>query len=147
MHIPQGDRRFTIYLFYMLSNKYTELMIWTIDPTAPEPLYAQLVAQVHVALSYGDLAEGDRLPSARDLAQSLDLNIHTVLHAFQILRDEGVVELRRGRGAIITARNSTGGTREADGLQQALRHYIEAGTAAGLPPEALITLLKEALRS
>jgi GntR family transcriptional regulator len=123
-------------------------MIWTVDPTAPEPLYAQLVAQVHVALSYGDLADGDRLPSARELAQSLDLNIHTVLHAFQILRDEGVVELRRGRGAIITARSSSsGGTREADGVRHALRQYVDAGTAAGLPPEALITLLKEALRS
>lgn len=126
-------------------------MIWTVDPAAPEPLYAQLVAQVHVALSYGDLADGDRLPSARELAQSLDLNIHTVLHAFQILRDEGVVELRRGRGAIVTARSSstgtTGGTREADGVQHALRQYVDAGTAAGLPPEALITLLKEALRS
>jgi GntR family transcriptional regulator len=125
-------------------------MIWTVDPTAPEPLYAQLVAQVHVALSYGDLADGDRLPSARELAQSLDLNIHTVLHAFQILRDEGVVELRRGRGAIITARSTTGttnATREADGVRQALRQYVDAGTAAGLPPEALITLLKEALRS
>ncbi len=119
-------------------------MIWTVDPTAPEPLYAQLVAQVHVALSHGDLTDGDRLPSARELAQSLDLNVHTVLHAFQLLRDEGVVELRRGRGAIITAR---GTSREADGVHKALKQYVDAGTAAGLPPQALITLLKEALRS
>lgn len=118
-------------------------MIWTVDPTAAEPLYAQLVAQVHLALSRGELAPGERLPSARELAQSLDLNIHTVLHAFQLLRDEGVVELHRGRGAVITADRQSG---PAAGVHQALRRYLDAGRAAGLPPEALITLVKEALR-
>ncbi|AZZ40170.1 GntR family transcriptional regulator [Acidipropionibacterium jensenii] len=119
-------------------------MIWTVDPTAPEPLYAQLAAQVHLALARGELAPGERLPSARQLAQSLDLNIHTVLHAFQLLRDEGVVELRRGRGAVITAHQ---GSAPTSAVHQALRHYLESGRAAGLPPEALITLVKEALRS
>lgn len=118
-------------------------MIWTVDPTAPEPLYAQLAAQVHVALSHGDLSTGDRLPSARELADSLDLNIHTVLHAFQQLRDEGVIELRRGRGAVVTAACPPGMAE----VKTALDTYVEAGRAAGLPAQALITLVKEALRS
>lgn len=118
-------------------------MIWTVDPTAPEPLYAQLAAQVHVALSRGDLSSGDRLPSARDLAESLDLNIHTVLHAFQLLRDEGVIELRRGRGAVVTARRPPA----MDAVRAGLSRFVEAGRSAGLPNDALIALLKEALRS
>lgn len=118
-------------------------MIWTVDPTAPEPLYAQLTAQVHLALSRGDLTTGDRLPPARELAGSLDLNIHTVLHAFQQLRDEGVIELRRGRGAVVTAVRPPG----MEDVRTALGNYVRAGHAAGLPAEALITLLKETLRS
>lgn len=116
-------------------------MIWRIDPASDEPLYAQLAAQVHLALARGDLRPGERLPSARELAESLDLNMHTVLHAYQLLRDEGVIELRRGRGAIVV-----GGTAHGhDQVRTTLAAYAAAARAAGLSPEAATTLLKEAM--
>lgn len=76
-------------------------MIWIVDPADATPLYEQLVTCVRKALISGELSPGDRLPAARELADSLDLNMHTVLHAYQELRDTGVLELRRGRGAIV----------------------------------------------
>ena len=53
-------------------------------------------------LARGTLRAGDRLPSAREVAAALEVNIHTVLRAYQDLRDEGLVDLRRGRGAVVT---------------------------------------------
>lgn len=76
-------------------------MLIRIDPQATEPIYAQLVREVRRAVSAGEVRVGERLPPARELARSLDINMHTVLRAYAELRDEGVIELRRGRGAVV----------------------------------------------
>ena len=78
-------------------------MFWRIDTTSEQTLADQLAAQVRRAVTTGQVEPGERLPSARELAAMLDINLHTVLRAYQALRDEGVLELRRGRGATIAA--------------------------------------------
>lgn len=76
-------------------------MLLRIDPGSGVPLFDQLAASVRAEIARGALRPGDRLPAARDLAATLDVNVHTVLHAYQDLRDEGLLDLRRGRGAVI----------------------------------------------
>lgn len=76
-------------------------MRFAIDHSAPEPIFAQLAAQIRAAVLTGGLTPGTALPGARDVATALDINVHTVLHAYQVLRDESVIELRRGRGAVV----------------------------------------------
>lgn len=66
------------------------------------PLYAQLADAFRSEIARGALGEGETLPAARALAQALDMNVHTVLRAYQLLRDEGIVDLKRGRGARVT---------------------------------------------
>jgi DNA-binding transcriptional regulator YhcF (GntR family) len=61
-----------------------------------------VAGSVRAALAGGVAAPGDRLPSARNVAAALGINLHTVLRGYQQLRDEGLVELRRGRTAVIT---------------------------------------------
>lgn len=78
-------------------------MLWQVDVSDPEPLYRQIAEVVRRALSEGTLRPGDRLPAGKELAVSLDVNLHTVLRAYQQLRDEGLIELRRGRGAVVIA--------------------------------------------
>ena len=97
-------------------------MLIRVDPGSSVPLFEQVAASVRTALTTGDAVVGERLPSARELAASLDMNVHTVLHAYQLLRDEGLVELRRGRGAIITG--GAGGVAELTAHVEAL--VIEA---------------------
>ena len=78
-------------------------MLIRVDPASEVPLFEQVAACVRAEVLRAAVRSGDKLPSARTLADSLDINVHTVLHAYQMLRDEGLVDLRRGRGAVITA--------------------------------------------
>ena len=78
-------------------------MLIKVDMSSGAPLYEQVAASVRADIVAGRVAPGDRLPSARELAEALEINLHTVLRAYQQLRDESLIDLRRGRGAVISA--------------------------------------------
>jgi GntR family transcriptional regulator len=65
-------------------------------------LHAQVAAEIRRAISEGEARAGERLPPAKDLAAVLGVNTNTVLRALRELRDEGLLEFRRGRGITIT---------------------------------------------
>ncbi|MGO3834180.1 MAG: GntR family transcriptional regulator [Microbacteriaceae bacterium] len=76
-------------------------MLFRLRPDAEVSLAEQIAVQVRAAVASGELEAGERLPPARDLARSLKINMHTVLRAYQQLRDEGIIEMRQGRGAFV----------------------------------------------
>jgi GntR family transcriptional regulator len=76
----------------------------SIDPTLPTPLFEQLASAVRSAIVDGRVIGGERLPAARNLAATLGINVHTVLRGYQVLRDEALIELHRGRGAVVVTR-------------------------------------------
>jgi len=76
-------------------------MLISVDEKDPRPLYQQIAAQVKDQVQLGDLQPGDELPSVRELAESLGINLHTVRSAYLKLRDQGVINLRLGRRARI----------------------------------------------
>jgi GntR family transcriptional regulator len=116
-------------------------MILRVDTATSQSYFEQLAAQIRLAILHGELRLGERLPAAGDVAQSLDLNVHTVLHAYQLLRDEGLIELRRGRGAHV----SYAGGADLTAVKQALTQFVEVARRAGLSPEASFALVREEL--
>jgi GntR family transcriptional regulator len=68
----------------------------------PTPLHEQVAAEIRRAIAEGEAGPGDRIPQARDLATVLGVNNNTVLRALRILRDEGLLEMGRGRAIRVT---------------------------------------------
>ena len=71
----------------------------------PRPAYRQIADEVTRAIAVGILKTGEPLPSTRDLAQQLKVNVNTVQHAYRTLLQEGVIEMRKGLGAFAAAPN------------------------------------------
>jgi GntR family transcriptional regulator len=113
-------------------------MLIRIDPASNVALFDQLAAAVRAEIGRGVLRPGDRLPSARELAASLDVNIHTVLHAYQELRDEGLVDLRRGRGAVVTEQAAV-----ATELVDAVQQLVHDARRLGVAETSLVALIHQ----
>ena len=76
-------------------------MFISIDFNSEEALYSQLCRQIIMSIASDEIREGDSLPSVRQLADEIGINMHTVNKAYTILRQEGYIKLDRRRGAII----------------------------------------------
>src|SRR4051794_26221349 len=113
-------------------------MLIKVDVDSSRSLFDQVAASIRTDIVAGRLAPGDRLPSARELAEALEINLHTVLRAYQQLRDEGLVDLRRGRGAVISA--SAAPLAE---LSHDIRGLVARAATLGVSPTTLAALIKE----
>ncbi|GHF28394.1 GntR family transcriptional regulator [Streptomyces mashuensis] len=116
-------------------------MLFRVDLSSPVPLGDQIAACVRGALADGSVRPGERLPSARELATSLGVNMHTVLRGYQRLREEGLLELRRGRGAVVTGGPTAGRARLTIGA----RRLVAEARALGLSDEEVLGLVRTAL--
>lgn len=76
-------------------------MIVKIDFNSNEALYVQLKNQIIMGIANAQIREGETLPSVRELAEHIGINMHTVNKAYTILKQEGYLKLDRRRGAVI----------------------------------------------
>lgn len=76
-------------------------MIIKIDFNSDEAIYMQLRNQIIMGVATSRLREGDSLPSVRQLAEEVGINMHTVNKAYTVLKQEGIIQLDRRRGAVV----------------------------------------------
>jgi GntR family transcriptional regulator len=95
-----------------------------VDRSASLPLHDQVAAQIRRAIADGEADPGERLPLAKDLAAVLGVNKNTVLRALHLLREEGLLEFRRGRGITVVGTPQRGAVlaRTRDLVEFARRH-------------------------
>ncbi|NUR58345.1 MAG: GntR family transcriptional regulator [Catenulispora sp.] len=115
-------------------------MLLTVEPDGDDPIYQQLRDQIVVAVADGTLKPGDALPTTRQLAADLGINMHTVNKAYDRLRSEGLVRLGRRTGAVVArgpADEPAGADELADWERRARTLLAEAFAKGMAPPEVL----------
>ena len=115
----------------------------------PRPIYGQIVSEIKEQIRVGTLAAGDELPSVRELADTLGINLHTVHKAYQILREQGVIHLRLGRRARVAPRRDRPLHPKAvqAQLRERLRELATDAYHLGFSREALRRLMDESLEA
>lgn len=109
-----------------------------IDPASAIPLYEQVAAAVRRAIADGEAKPGERLPLAKDLATVLGVNTNTVLRALRLLQQEGLLELRRGRGITVA------GTPERGAVLHMVTELVRFARTQGYEPDELVEMIKAA---
>ncbi|HEY7179399.1 MAG TPA: GntR family transcriptional regulator [Gaiella sp.] len=112
-------------------------MMRKIDRRDPTDLYEQVAAEIRRSIADGEAKPGERLPPAKDLAAVLGVNANTVLRALRLLRDEGLLEFRRGRGITVT------GTPEQSALIERASDLLRYARTQGYKPDELINLIRQ----
>ena len=102
----------------------------------PVELHAQVAAEIRRAIAEGEARPGERLPPAKDLAAVLGVNTNTVLRALRQLRDEGLLEFRRGRGI------SVAGTPERGAVVAQAIELVGLARRHGYGVDELIDIVK-----
>ena len=121
-------------------------MLFRPNPSSGVPIYLQLMEQVKHAIETGALRPGDQLPGMRPLAEELVINPNTVAKAYRELEHEGVIELRHGAGAFISANaRSKKLTDKLRAAQTIVAAAVDRLHARGLTDEEIRRLFEAAL--
>jgi len=108
-----------------------------VDRGDPTLLHDQVAAQLRRAIADGEAKPGERLPPARHLAAVMQVNTNTVLRALRLLRDEGLVELRQGRGIRVS------GTPQRGALLAKALELVQLGRESGYDRAELLEIIEQ----
>jgi GntR family transcriptional regulator len=107
-----------------------------IDRSDPTLLHDQVAAQIRRSIAEGDAKPGERLPPARDLAAVMHVNTNTVLRALRLLRDEGLLEFRQGRGIRVS------GTPQRGAVLAKAIELVQLGRQSGYNRAELLEIIE-----
>ena len=121
---------------------------FVVDVSLPEPVYEQIVRQIHEAVESGRLKSGAPLPTVRQLAGDLALNRNTVARAYKLLEAQGVI-LTAGRKGTFVRRDATREVEKVktDQAQRALQRLVDRLAANGMSRGQISSLFDRAVRA
>jgi GntR family transcriptional regulator len=120
----------------------------SIDEQDSRPIYLQLIHQIKEQVLNGTLKPGDELPSVRELADSLSINLHTVRAAYLKLRDQGIINLHLGRRATINSLPQAVKLAELEeDLNSRLEEIITDALIKGIPRENIRKMVDHQLEN
>ena len=108
-----------------------------IDRQDPTLLHKQVAGEIRRAIADGEAKPGERLPPAKDLAAVLGVNTNTVLRSLRVLRDEGLLEFRRGRGTLVA------GTPERGAVVLRARELVDFARSQGYRLDELVAIIED----
>ncbi len=127
----------------MVQRPTTPLRLHT-TPGSPHPIYRQLVDQIRTAISRGDLAPGDALPSVRAVAEDLVVNVNTVAKAYGELVRAGDVQSEPGRGIFVSSvRPHTSSAERRRRLRAAAERLVAEAVGVGATRDEIEQVLDE----
>ena len=108
-----------------------------VDRTEPVELFEQVAGEIRRAIAEGEAKPGERLPPAKDLAAVLEVNTNTVLRALRMLRDEGLLAFRRGRGITVA------GTPERGTVVERAKELVQFARKQGYRTDELVKIIED----
>lgn len=116
-------------------------MIIQIDFNSSEAIYMQLCNQIIMGIATSKLQEGDPLPSVRQMADTIGINMHTVNKAYTVLKQEGFIQLDRRRGAVVAI--DVNRIKAMEGLKEQLLVLLAQSRCKGITREEVHILVDE----
>lgn len=116
-------------------------MLIEIDFNSDEAIYVQLQNQIIMGIAMDVIREGDPLPSVRQLAETVGINMHTVNKAYTILKQEGFIRLDRRKGAVIAIDEDK--ARALMEMKERLRILLAKGSCKNISKEEVHALVDE----
>jgi GntR family transcriptional regulator len=111
------------------------MQIPEVNKSESMPIYEQVAAEMRRAIADGEAAPGERLPPAIDLADILGVNKNTVIRALHILRDEGLLDFTRGRGARVI------GTPQQSAVLARINELLDYARQQGYRREEIVAMI------
>jgi GntR family transcriptional regulator len=131
------------YILYRTVVTQRLSLLISIKDDDPRPIYSQIVSEIKEQIRVGTLSPGDELPSVRELADSLGINLHTAHKAYQVLREQGVIHLRLGRRAkVAQVRTMPAGREDIDDLEDRVNDLITEAFHLGLSKAQFLKLVE-----
>jgi GntR family transcriptional regulator len=113
------------------------MALYSIDPKSAVPVYSQLFRQIERHIASGEIANGEKLPSIRELASVLRINPNTVAKTYRLLEADGLVISRKGRGVFVDVAPSRMRSNRRELFGEMTEEYVKMALSLGMEAQEI----------